>query len=120
MRRHTPLIFADTCQAELAKGDMDVTRVRSWRSGGAVSLLDINNSVPKPIYDEGIAEKFDYQLTDTFMGFHCGKTLFEAFKYLGIADIAYNQPRGLPYPTENPVTPKSVRRSKHSPERACH
>ncbi len=40
----------------------------------AVTLLDINNSVPKYIYDEGIAGKFDYSLTDTFMGFHCGNT----------------------------------------------
>lgn len=40
----------------------------------AVTLLDINNSVPKYIYDEEIAGKFDYKLTDTFMGFHCGNT----------------------------------------------
>lgn len=33
---------------------------------------------------------------------HYGKTLFEVFKFLGIADIAYNQPTSLPYPTENP------------------
>ena len=33
---------------------------------------------------------------------HYGKALFEVFKFLGIADIVYNQPRNLPYPTENP------------------
>ena len=182
-------------------------------SGDTVTLLDINNSVPKYIYDEDIAGKFDYKLTDTFMGFHCGNTpsckmcadravkyqliqnrllenggkpdftrgtlegdiaasditfyrlqcdsegqlqayiaqgevqpvatrsfggigvfaipemgrfyrhvllkkryphhgavafghygkaLFEVFRYLGVADVAYNQPAGLPYPTENP------------------
>ena len=183
-------------------------------TGDAVTLLDINNSVPKYIYDEGIAGKYDYKLTDTFMGFHCGntpsckmcadravkyqliqhrllepagsdpdftrgtlegdiaasditfyrlqcdsegvvrayiaegevldvatrsfggigvfaipemgrfyrhvliqkryphhgavafahcgKTLFEVFKYLGVGDIAYNQPKNLPYSTENP------------------
>ena len=183
-------------------------------TGDAVTLLDINNSVPQYIYDEDIKGKFDYKLTDTFMGFHCGntpsckmcsdravkyqliqhrllepagsdpdftrgtlegdiapsnitfyrlqcdsegtlrayiaqgevlpvatrsfggigvfaipemgrfyrhvliqkryphhgavafghygKTLFEVFKFLGIADIAYNQPKSLPYPTENP------------------
>ena len=43
-------------------------------SADAVTLLDINNSVPKYIYDEDIAGKFDYKLTDTFMGFHCGNT----------------------------------------------
>lgn len=40
----------------------------------AVTLLDINNSVPQYIYDEDIKGKFDYKLTDTFMGFHCGNT----------------------------------------------
>ncbi len=40
----------------------------------AVTLLDINNSVPKSLYDEDIAGKFEYKLTDTFMGFHCGNT----------------------------------------------
>ena len=43
-------------------------------SDDAVTLLDINNSVPKYIYDEDIAGKYDYALTDTFMGFHCGNT----------------------------------------------
>ena len=183
-------------------------------SGDAVTLLDINNSVPQYIYEEDIKGKFDYKLTDTFMGFHCGNTpsckmcgnctvkyqliqhrllepkdsepdftrgtlegdiaasdvtfyrlqcdsegnlrayiaqgevldvptrsfggigifaieemgrfyrhvliqkryphhgavafghygkeLFEVFKYLGVSDIAYNQPKHLPYPTENP------------------
>ena len=180
----------------------------------AVTLLDINNTVPQYIYDADIKGKFDYALTDTFMGFHCGNTpacklcsnravkyqliqhrllepagsdpdftrgtleadlaasnitfyrlqcdsegvlrsyiaegeildvrtqsfggigvfaikemgrfyrhvlvqkryphhgavafshvgkyLFEVFKFLGVKDIAYNQPKSLPYPTENP------------------
>lgn len=183
-------------------------------SGDTVTLLDINNSVPQYIYDADIKGKYDYKLTDTFMGFHCGNTpeckmcadravkyqliqhrvlepegsepdisrgtlegdiaasavtfyrlqcdsdgvlrsyiaqgeildvptrsfggigifaipemarfyrhvliqkryphhgavafshvgkyLFEVFKFLGIQDIAYNQPKHLPYPTENP------------------
>lgn len=33
---------------------------------------------------------------------HYGKALFEVLKYFGIADIAYNQPQNLLYPTENP------------------
>ena len=183
-------------------------------SGDAVTLLDINNSVPQYIYDEDDIARYGYKLTDTFMGFHCGNTpackmcsdravkyqliqhrllepqdsepdftrgtlegdiapgeitfyrlqcdsegtlrayiaqgevlpvktrsfggigvfaipemgrfyrhvliqkryphhgavafghygkaLFEVFKFLGIQDIAFNQPKGLPYPTENP------------------
>jgi len=45
-------------------------------SNDVVTLLDINNSVPKDMYNEEIKGKFDYdyKLTDTFMGFHCGNT----------------------------------------------
>ncbi len=182
-------------------------------SNDAITLLDINNSVPAQMWEEHIKGKFDYTLTDTFMGFHCGNTpsckmcadravkyqliqnrllenggepdftrgtlegdiapgeitfyrlqcdsdgvlksyiaegevlpvattsfggigvfaihemgrfyrhvliqkryphhgavafghhgkaLFEVFKFLGVQDIAYNQPKTLPYPTENP------------------
>ena len=179
----------------------------------AVTILDINNSVPAEMWEKEIKGKYDYALTDTFMGFHCGNTpsckmcadravkyqliqnrllenggepdftrgtlegdiapgeitffrlqcdsegvlrsyiaegevlpvattsfggigvfairemgrfyrhvliekrfphhgavafghygkaLFEVFKYLGVGDIGYNRPKGLPYPTENP------------------
>ena len=43
-------------------------------SGDAVTLLDINNSVPAQMWEEQIKGRYDYQLTDTFMGFHCGNT----------------------------------------------
>jgi L-fucose isomerase-like protein len=43
-------------------------------SEDAVTLLDINNSVPKDMYKESIEGKFDYTHKDTFMGFHCGNT----------------------------------------------
>ncbi len=45
-------------------------------SGDTVTLLDINNSTPRYIYDEDITKKYGnkYDITDTFMGFHCGNT----------------------------------------------
>lgn len=43
-------------------------------SQDAVTLLDINNSVPASLFEESIADHYDYKLTDTFMGFHCGNT----------------------------------------------
>ena len=43
-------------------------------SGDAITLLDINNSVPAKMWEEEIKGKFDYTLKDTFMGFHCGNT----------------------------------------------
>ena len=43
-------------------------------SDDAVTLLDINNTVPKDLYKADIEGKYPYALTDTFMGFHCGNT----------------------------------------------
>ena len=43
-------------------------------SQDAVTLLDINNSVPQDMYTESIEGKFPYTHKDTFMGFHCGNT----------------------------------------------
>ena len=40
----------------------------------AVTLLDINNTVPADMYNASIKGKFNYEHTDTFMGFHCGNT----------------------------------------------
>lgn len=46
-------------------------------SDDVVTLLDINNTVPADLYNNEIKGKFDYSLTDTFMGFHCGNTAAE-------------------------------------------
>lgn len=43
-------------------------------SEDAVTLLDINNTVPADIYNSDIAGKYNYTQKDTFMGFHCGNT----------------------------------------------
>ena len=55
-------------------------------SNDVVTLLDINNSVPKDMYEESIKGKFNYTHKDTFMGFHCGNTAscklsFKEMKY---------------------------------------
>ena len=43
-------------------------------SQDTVTLLDINNSVPKDMYKSDIEGKYSYTQKDTFMGFHCGNT----------------------------------------------
>lgn len=48
--------------------------IGSCVSMDAVTLLDINNSVPGDMYNENIKPKYSYTLKDTFMGFHCGNT----------------------------------------------
>ena len=44
-------------------------------SNDAVTLLDINNSVPADLYASAIKTKYKkYSIQDVFMGFHCGNT----------------------------------------------
>ena len=51
-----------------------------------MTLLDINNSVPKDMYEEDIKGKYNYTQQDTFMGFHCGNT---ASKKLSFCEMKY-------------------------------
>ncbi|MEG0911434.1 MAG: fucose isomerase [Ruthenibacterium sp.] len=46
-------------------------------SGKAVTLLDINNTVPASMYEASIKDKYSVTLPETFMGFHCGNTACE-------------------------------------------
>ena len=65
-----------------------------------VTLLDINNSVPADIFEEDIKGQFDYTLTDTFMGFHCGNT---ATGKLAFCEMKYQMimARNLPVEVTN-------------------
>jgi L-fucose isomerase-like protein len=69
-------------------------------SQDAVTLLDINNTVPKDMYEEDIKGKFDYSLEDTFMGFHCGNT---ASNKLSFCEMRYQKimARSLPIEVTN-------------------
>ncbi|MBO4679172.1 MAG: L-fucose/L-arabinose isomerase family protein [Lachnospiraceae bacterium] len=69
-------------------------------SDDVVTLLDINNSVPKDMYKESIEGKFDYKFTDTFMGFHCGNT---CTKKLAFHEMKYQKimARALPIEVTN-------------------
>lgn len=49
-------------------------------SGKEVTLLDINNTVPAEKYENQIKGKYDFRLTETFMGFHCGNTCTSLLK----------------------------------------
>lgn len=45
-----------------------------------VTLLDINNTVPAPVYEQHIRTKRPYRNDDLFMGFHCGNTACSLLK----------------------------------------
>ena len=64
-------------------------------SQDAVTLLDINNTVPYDLYDTEIKGKFDYKSHDVFMGFHCGNT---STKKLSFCQMKYQliMARSLP------------------------
>ena len=66
-------------------------------SEDAVTLLDINNSVPADMYESEIKGKFDYTLKDTFMGFHCGNT---ASKKLSFCSMKYQMIMARTLPEE--------------------
>ena len=66
-------------------------------SEDAVTLLDINNSVPKDMYKESIEGKFDYTHKDTFMGFHCGNT---AKSKLSFCEMKYQKIMARTLPEE--------------------
>ncbi|MFI3325149.1 MAG: L-fucose/L-arabinose isomerase family protein [Clostridia bacterium] len=61
----------------------------------AVTLLDINNTVPKDMYEEDIKAQTSYTQKDTFMGFHCGNT---TSKKLAFCSMKYQKimARALP------------------------
>ena len=63
-------------------------------SQDTVTLLDINNTVPKDMYEADIKGKFDYTLKDTFMGFHCGNT---ASGKLSFCEMKYQMIMARPF-----------------------
>ena len=66
-------------------------------SNDTVTLLDINNSVPKDMYEADIKGKFDYTHKDTFMGFHCGNT---ASSKLSFCEMKYQMIMARTLPEE--------------------
>lgn len=67
------------------------------------TLLDINNSVPKDMFEANPEAFAGYKLTDTFMGFHCGNTAKEC---LTCASMSYQRimKRDLEPDTEPDIT----------------
>jgi L-fucose isomerase-like protein len=43
-------------------------------TNGAVTLLDLDCSIPKDLWEQEVKGRYPYELNDLFMGFHCGNT----------------------------------------------
>ena len=88
---------ADTrLQAYVAQGEVLNVPTRSFGSIGVFAIPEMGR-----FYRHVLVQK-RYPHHGAVAFGHYGKLLFEVFKFLGVGDIAYNQPKSLPYPTENP------------------
>ena len=66
-------------------------------SQDAVTLLDINNSVPADMYNEEIKDNYDSTQKDTVMGSHCGNT---AKSKLSFCEMKYQKIMARTLPEE--------------------
>ncbi len=83
-------------KAYVAEGEVLPVATRSFGGIGVFAIPEMNR-----FYRHVLVEKqFPHHGAVAFG--HVGKALFEIFKMLEVSDIGYNQPKSLPYPTENP------------------
>ena len=114
----TPDITRGTLEGDIAPGKVTFYRLQCDSEGVLRSYIAEGEVLPVPTGSFGgigiiaipemgrfyrhvlIQKRYPHHGAVAFA--HVGKTLFEVLKYFGISDIAYNQPKSLPYPTENP------------------
>ena len=85
-----------TLRAYIAEGEILDVKTRSFGGIGVFAIPEMGR-----FYRHVLVEK-RYPHHGAVAFSHVGSALFELFKYLGVKDIAYNQPKGVLYPTENP------------------
>ena len=83
-------------RAYIAQGEVLPVKTRSFGGIGVFAIPEMGR-----FYRHVLLEK-RYPHHGAVAFGHYGKALFEVMKMLGVQDIAYNQPKSLPYPTENP------------------
>jgi len=86
-----------TLRSYIAQGEVLPVKTRSFGGIGVFAIPEMGRFYRHVL----IQKRYPHHGAVAFA--HCGKTLFEVFKYFGITDIAYNQPRGILYPSENPM-----------------
>lgn len=83
-------------RAYIAQGEVLPVATRSFGSIGVFAIPEMGR-----FYRHVLIEKnYPHHGAVAFGKF--GKALYETFKYLGVEDIAFNQPKGMYYKTENP------------------
>ena len=83
-------------RAYIAEGEVLPVATRSF---GGIGIFAINEM--GRFYRHVLVQK-RYPHHGAVAFAHCGEALYEVLKYFGVCDIAYNQPKGVLYKTENP------------------
>jgi len=86
------------CQlkAYVAEGEILPVATRSFGGIGIFGIPEMGRFYRHVL----IAKRYPHHGAVAFG--HFGKALFNVFKYLGVEDIGFNQPKGMLYETENP------------------
>lgn len=83
-------------RAYVAEGEVLDVRTRSFGAIGVFAIPEMGR-----FYRHVLIEKnFPHHGAVAFG--HFGKAIFEVFRYLGVEEIGFNQPKGMMYKTENP------------------
>ncbi len=85
-------------KAYVAEGEVLPVATRSFGGIGIFAIPEMGR-----FYRHVLVEK-NYPHHGAVAFGHYGKTLYEVFKYLGVTDVGFNQPKGMLYPGENPFS----------------
>lgn len=114
----TPDITRGTLEGDIAESPITFFRLQSTAGGQLRAYIAQGEVLPAATQSFGgigifaipemgrfyrhvlIAKQYPHHGAVAFA--HIGKVLFSIFQYLGIEDIAFNQPKGMLYPNENP------------------
>ena len=80
----------------IAQGEVLPVATRSFGGIGVFAIPEMGR-----FYRHVLIEK-NYPHHGAVAFGHYGKAIFTVMKYLGVEDVAFNQPKGMLYPSENP------------------
>jgi L-fucose isomerase-like protein len=83
-------------QAYIAQGEVLPVATRSFGGIGIFAIPEMGRFYRHVL----IAKHYPHHGAVAFG--HIGKSLFQVFSFLGVDDVAYNQPKNILYKTENP------------------
>lgn len=83
-------------RAYIAQGEVLNVRTKSFGAIGVFAIPEMGR-----FYRHVLIER-NYPHHGAVAFGHFGKALFEVFKFLGVEEVCYNQPKGVLYKTENP------------------